>query len=107
MYHLCENLVPWSALLATKGQFLDQFRSRLISQLIESISRVLQKLLRYFNGTIILTSVLPLSPVLPVTFSFILNKSVVALSALKAVIALSASKVSSSLKYCHKVQDIF
>ena len=32
---------------------LDRFRWRLISQLIKDISRVLQKLVRCFNGTII------------------------------------------------------
>ena len=38
---------------------------RLISQLIKGISRVLQKLLKYFNGTAILTSfVFPAAEVL-------------------------------------------
>ena len=36
-------------------QFLDQFRSSVNSQLIKGILKVLQKLLRYFNSTIILT----------------------------------------------------
>ena len=41
---------------------------------MNSISRVLQKLLKYFNGTIILTSfVLPLAGVFPVIFSLDLN----------------------------------
>ena len=45
--------------------FLDQVKSRLISQLINGISRVVQKLLKYFNGTAILTSfVLPPAGVL-------------------------------------------
>ena len=35
----------------------DQARSRLISQLINCTSGVLLKLLQYFNGTLILTSV--------------------------------------------------
>ena len=33
--------------------FSDQFRIRLISQLFKGISRVLQKLFKYFNGTTI------------------------------------------------------
>ena len=45
--------------------FLDQVKSRLISQLINGISRVVQMLLKYFNGTAILTSfVLPPAGVL-------------------------------------------
>ena len=41
-----------------------------------SISRVFQKLLEYFNGTIILTSfLLPLAGVLPVIFTLDLNDS--------------------------------
>ena len=47
---------------------------RLTSQLINSISRVFQKLLKYFNGTIILTSsVLPSLGVFPVIFTVDLN----------------------------------
>ena len=49
---------------------------RLTSQLINGISRVLQKLLKYFNGTIILTSfVLPSVGVFPVIFILDLNDS--------------------------------
>ena len=40
----------------------------LISQLINSISRVLQNLLKYFNDTVILTFFLPLFSVLPASF---------------------------------------
>ena len=39
---------------------LDQGKMRLISRLIKGISIVLQKLLKYFNGTIISTPFLPL-----------------------------------------------
>ena len=47
---------------------------RLDSQLINGISRVLQNLLKYFNGTIISTSfVLPLAGVFPVIFILDLN----------------------------------
>ena len=37
-------------------QSADQVRIRLLSQLIKNISTVLQKLLKYFTGTAILTS---------------------------------------------------
>ena len=48
----------------------------LTSQLINSLSKVLQKLLKYFNGEIILTSfVLPPTEVFPVIFTLDLNNS--------------------------------
>ena len=46
-----------------------QVRIRLISQLIKGILRVLEKLLRYFNVTIILTPFVPSFPDCPVIFS--------------------------------------
>ena len=46
----------------------------LTSQLMNGISRVLQKLLKYFNGTLVSTSfVLPSAGVFPVTFNLNLN----------------------------------
>ena len=49
---------------------------RLTSQLIKGISRVLQKLLRYFNGTIISTYFsLSAAGVFPVIFILDLNDS--------------------------------
>ena len=49
---------------------------RLTSQLINGISRVLQKLLRYFNGTIISTSfAFPAAGVFPAIFILGLNDS--------------------------------
>ena len=49
---------------------------RLTSQIINGISRVLQKLLKYFNGTIISTPfVLPSAGALPVIFILDLNDS--------------------------------
>ena len=49
---------------------------RLISQLINGISRVLEKLLKYFNVTIISTSfVLPSARVFSVIFVLDLNDS--------------------------------
>ena len=44
---------------------------------------------------------------LKVISSLILNKSVVALSRLKPVIALLASKAGLSLQYYHKIPDVF
>ena len=70
---------------------------RLTSQLINDTSRVLQKLLKYFNDTIISTSFsLPSEEVLPVTFTLGLYDS-------------ESAKLSSgsSLKYCHKLPNVF
>ena len=70
---------------------------RLTSQLINGISRVFQKLLKYFNGTIISTFfVLPSAGVFPVIFILDLNDS-------------ECAKLSfgSSLSYCHKLPDAF
>ena len=54
----------------------DHVRVRLILQLIKSILRVLQKLLKYFNGTASATSfVLPSSGVFPAIFTLDLNDS--------------------------------
>ena len=59
------NLV--SAVAEEITQDGDHVKIRLTSQLINGISRVLQKLLKYFNGTIISASfVLPLLGVFPV-----------------------------------------
>ena len=68
---------------------------RLTSQLINGISRVLQKLLKYFNDTIISTSfVLPSAGVFPFIFILDFNYS-------------ESVKLSfgSSLQYCHKLSD--
>ena len=54
-------------------QFADQVRMRLILQSIIRISRVLQKLIKYFNGTIILTAFPPLFPVESVIFCLYFN----------------------------------
>ena len=40
-------------LVATLMKFSDQFISKVVSHLIKRISRVLQKLLKYFNSAII------------------------------------------------------
>ena len=49
---------------------------RLISHLINVISDVLQKLLKYINGTIISKSVVPSAPVSSAIFCLNLNKAV-------------------------------
>ena len=57
-------------------QFLDQVKIRLISQLIHDILRVIQKLLKYFNGTDISKHfVLRSSGVFPVILILDLNDS--------------------------------
>ena len=67
IYSVIANLpAPVELVIA---QVDDHVKMRLISQLINSISRILQKSLKYFNGTIISTSfVLLLALVFPVIF---------------------------------------
>ena len=67
------------------------------SQLIKGISIVLQKLLRYFNETIISTSFAPLFPVCPVIFCVNLNEVLLLLSAGKSIILPLLSRAGSSL----------
>ena len=60
MLHLLENyheLLDFSMVLIT--QLADQLKTKDTSQLINGISSVLQKLLRYFNGTAISASFVP------------------------------------------------
>ena len=62
-----ENVTLNFDLLITQGD--DQVNIRLVSHLIKVISRILQKSLKYFNGTSILTSfVLASSGAFPVIF---------------------------------------
>ena len=56
-------------------QFAEQVRMKLISQLINGISGVLQKLLKYFNFTIISSSFIKSAPVSPVIFCLNLNEA--------------------------------
>ena len=81
--------------LSTIKQFMDQVRMRLISQLINGISRVLQKLLKYFND--ILTSFVSSFSILLAIFVLNLNKALFLLSVRKSVIALLTSNAGSSL----------
>ena len=69
-----------SAVLVTIIHTSDKVKKILISQLINGISRGLQKLLKYFNGIIIWTSFVPSFPVWPVNFSLDLNEVVSGLS---------------------------
>ena len=78
-------------------QLLDYFNCRLISQLIKGISSVFQNLLRYFNGTITSTSLVPPFPVFPVIFCLNLNEERLLLSPGKSVILPLLSKTGSSL----------
>ena len=70
---------------------------RLISQLINGISRDFQKLMNYFNDTSISTFfALPLSAVFPLILILDLDDS-------DSVIL----SFGSSLWYCHKLPDVF
>ena len=89
-------------------QFADHVKISLTLQLIKGISRVFQKSLKYFNGTIISTSIIPTSLDWPVTLVLKLNESVkVALVALKSTIAPSLFTTDISLQYCYKLPDVF
>ena len=102
-----QNVASWTATAVDIiTQFLDQFRSKLILQLIKDFSRVYQKLLKYFNGTIVSASFVPLLPVWPVIFSLLLNESVIESAALKLTIVPLASEAGSSLQNCHKIPDV-
>ena len=70
---------------------------RLISQLIKGISRVLQNLVKYFNGTIISTSFVPSATVLLGDFCLNANKGLLLLAAGELAIASLSSKRCSSL----------
>ena len=92
--------------VAIRAQFDDHVKIRLPSQLIKGISKVLQKLLQYFNGTIISTSFVPPFPVSSVIFALNLNESVV-LSSEKIVISSLAFRAGISLQYCYKLPVVF
>ena len=76
-----------------------------IKQLSDQVrTRDFQKLLKYFNGTIISTSFLVTLSVLPVIFSLNLYKLVIALALVNSAITSAAG---SSLQYLHKRLDVF
>ena len=81
------NVGSWPTIgLSIIKHLLDQVKIRLISQLIYGILRVLQKLRKYFNGTVILTFCTMIS-VVPATFVLNLKKVLLSLSAEKSAIA--------------------
>ena len=69
------NAVPWFLAILDKTLFTGQVRMILISQLIDDILKVIQKLLKYFNGAIIWTTFVSLFPVEPVIFCFSLAQA--------------------------------
>ena len=72
-HHLLQVSAPLELVIT---QTLEQVKIRLTSQLINGISRVLQKLLKYYNGTIIpISFVFPSAGVFPVIFTLDLNDS--------------------------------
>ena len=65
---------------------------RLTSKLVNSIWRVFQKIIRYFNGTIISTFFVPLSPVWSIVFCLNLNKTLLWLLLLLLLLLLLSGK---------------
>ena len=93
-------------LVAIRTQVDDHVKIRLTSQLMKGISKVLQKLLKYFSGTIISTSFVPPFPVWPVIFALKLNESVV-LPTVNSVISLLLFWAGISLQHYHKLPVVF
>ena len=77
-------------------QFSDQVRIKLISQLIKGIPRVLQKLLKYFNGTAISAFIIPALLVLSKNLDLNFNDSEFVIVA-----------CGSSLQNWYKPPDVF
>ena len=102
------NLPPPVELVIT--QVDDHVKMRLISQLIGGISRVFQKFLKYFNGTIISASfVLPSAGVFPVIFILdvvIQNLPSYHSAHLCNIAVKFCHKILSSLQYCHNYRCI-
>ena len=74
LYQLLQIILAPVELIIT--QVDDHVKIRLASQLINSISRVLQKLLKYFNGAVISTSfIFPPAGVFSVMFTLDLRNS--------------------------------
>ena len=80
----------------TKKYCLGQVNLRLNSQLINEISVVLEKLLRYFNGISISTSFVPLFPICPVIYGLNFNE-ILLLSLGKSIILPLLFKAGSFL----------
>ena len=100
------SVASWFATaVETITQFAYQVKIRLISQLIEGISRVLRKLPTYFNDFFISVFLCRYRPFDPLFFSVNLNESL-ALPALKAITTQLLFTYGLSLQYCHKYSDI-
>ena len=65
---------------------------RLISQLIDGILRALQNLIKYFNGTIIWTAIVPPSPGKPVIFYLNLSEALLAGKLSRALVKAGSSQ---------------
>ena len=104
MVSVIAYVVAWFMAALDITQFAVQVRMRSISQLINSISRVLQKLPEYFNGNIIWRAFAPSFPVEPVIFCLILNEG---LLPGKSTGVLASFKAGSSLLYYYKMPDVF
>ena len=87
---LCDSLVSnfgyW--LSAAPVSISDPVKKILISQLIYDISRVCQKLFKYFNVTVIWTSFDPSFPIWPVIFCLDLNEALSGSSATSVITPL-------------------
>ena len=82
-------------------QFSYHFNESSILQLINGISKDLQKLLKYFNGIAIFTPFfLPLFSVLPIRFALYLNEG-----ALLSLVTSALLIISSLLKF-HKLPEV-
>ena len=92
--------------LAIFKKYADEVRIRLAPPLINGISKVLKKLLRYFNGTII--SIIVCSIISCLTCYFCLNLNDVLLLSSRKLIKLSVLfKTGSSLLCCHRLLEFF
>ena len=75
-----------------KMKFSDQVKIRLISQLINDILRVFQKLLRYFSGAYISVFFVSLSLALPIIYFLYLNEGLVSSLTRQLIILPLSSK---------------
>ena len=92
------NVDTWlSIALTVIKRFADQVQIKPITHLINGVSRVLQKFVNYFNGTIILTFFVSSLPALRVIFVLNLEESLLLSAAGKSIIASSLFEAGSSL----------
>ena len=92
---LIASFGTWSSIPADiKNKFSDQVKIRLISKLINGISRVLKKLLGYFNSTHILVFFVPSFSALPNIFFIYLYERLVSSLTGKSIILLLLSKAA-------------